>query len=185
MATEIELWKNIEGFDGLYEISNFGRIKSNFKYRKNSSNIKSLNSFDQKGYVKVGLSYKAKNIKNECHGIHRLVALHFIPNPENKPQVNHKDCNKKNNHVDNLEWVTHSENMKHAWENGLQKGRTGQFGVNHPISRKINQIKDGVVIKTYDSIKSMHEITGVNKSMMYKAMKKKEEYKGYIWEHFK
>lgn len=108
-------------------MSEFRKLKSlKFLYEINAEgvlrNIKSKKIVT--GYVeKTG--YRRVRIENKCLGgvvrssIHQLVAEAFIPNPENKPFVNHKDLNKLNNHADNLEWVTHSENMKHAYSHGV------------------------------------------------------------------
>lgn len=73
------------------------------------------------------MAYKlSNNAKEKIFQVHRLVAIHFIPNPENKSEVNHKDGNKLNNHVDNLEWVTHTENVQHAFNTGLNNGNLWQ-----------------------------------------------------------
>jgi hypothetical protein len=111
-----EQWKPIEGFEGLYEVSDLGNIKS-LNYNHTIGNVKLLKPVKNKGdYFQVTL-YKDKIqfIKK----IHRLVAQAFIPNPDNKPQVNHIDGNKQNNAVSNLEWTTSQENVIHSWENGL------------------------------------------------------------------
>lgn len=117
-----EVWKSIEGFEGLYEISSLGRVKSlpkelpyRFGVRVTSERIMKPNK-NECGYRIVGLM---KDKKRHMHKVHRLVAMAFIPNTENKRCVNHKDGNKENNSVENLEWVTHKENMKHAVENDL------------------------------------------------------------------
>lgn len=97
----IEIWKDIEGYDGAYQISNFGRVYSN----KRNKVLKP--SKGEKGYLTVWLSNKGKgnHIK-----IHRLVAAAFIPNPDNLPQINHKDEDKTNNHVGNLEYCDNRYN---------------------------------------------------------------------------
>lgn len=115
-----EIWKDIVGYENLYEVSNLGRVKSKEKlawnghhYRKLPSKFRSLRNGE---YLDVNLCKygKVKRLK-----VHRLVAEAFIPNTENKETVNHIDGNKYNNRVDNLEWNTWSENTRHAIDNGL------------------------------------------------------------------
>ena len=113
-----ENWKNIEGFSGFYQVSNYGRIKS---FKKNKIIIRKLQQTKQ-GYLKINL---CENGKAKIFLIHVLVARAFISNPENKPEVNHKDGVKNNNCVENLEWVTRAENQKHAYRIGLNRGRRG------------------------------------------------------------
>lgn len=117
-----EVWKDIKGYKDLYKISNLGRIKSlerlveydNKKYIKPERILKPIKVSN---YLGVQLSYKSKVQK---FYIHRLVCEHFQCNEENKPCVNHIDGNKYNNSIDNLEWVTHSENNIHSFKNGLR-----------------------------------------------------------------
>lgn len=120
----IEIWKDIESFDGFYQISNLGRVKSVSRkigtcYRK--ERIRSL-SLTKDGYVKLRLSYCGKDVTMR---VHRLVAEAFIPNSNNKETVNHKDGNKLNNCVDNLEWADRSEQMYHAYKLSLKKSVQG------------------------------------------------------------
>lgn len=107
-----EEWKTIPDYPA-YQVSNFGRVKS-FK-RSKSRILKSV--VNCKGYLCVEL---CKNGKGKLFFVHRLVAQAFIPNPENKPEINHIDGHPLNNHFSNLEWCTRAENMRHAVDTGLQ-----------------------------------------------------------------
>ena len=128
----MEIWKDIKGYEGMYQVSDLGRVRSLDRKCLNREGvmvrrkgaIKSL-SKNRQGYLYVNLSSGTKNATNKRTRVHRLVAEAFIPNPENKPQVNHKDLDKSNNSVSNLEWVTRKENVEHAWENGACKSRSG------------------------------------------------------------
>lgn len=109
-----EVWKDIKGYEGLYQISNLGRVKSLKRFNTNNANTKDRilkPSLDRKGYLHVVL---CKNNKRYNKTLHRLVAEAFIENPENKPQVNHIDEDKTNNRVSNLEWMTNKENRNHG-----------------------------------------------------------------------
>ena len=114
------LWKEIERFDGKYSISSCGKLK-------NSRTGKLLRfMLHPHGYLHCSIKPNGRDGKSYCLKIHREVAKAFIPNPDNKPQVNHIDGNKQNNSVSNLEWVTSQENMIHAHKNNL-------IDVNHGI----------------------------------------------------
>lgn len=115
----MELWKDIVGFEGLYEVSSLGRVRSLARmvaccngYRKVTPKIKST-FINKKGYLRVQLfkDTKKKNVR-----VHRAVAMAFIPNPENKEEVNHKNFDKTDNSIQNLEWVTSDENLDHFRE---------------------------------------------------------------------
>lgn len=109
-----EIWKPIAGYNGKYEISSFGRVKSHAY-----TSVRFIREqLAGKGYPKVSLR---KDGKTQQHYIHRLVAEAFLDNPEQKTEVNHIDGNKRNNHVQNLEWVSRKENQMHAFNNGLLK----------------------------------------------------------------
>ena len=124
-----ELWKPVPDYEG-YHVSNFGRIKRIYKNGK----LKILNpTLIRKGYPRVCL---CKDNQKKTFLVHRLVAKTFIPNPENKPQVNHLDGCKLNNHVSNLEWATQSENMRHAYDTGLKVNPQGEDTYNAKLTNE-------------------------------------------------
>jgi hypothetical protein len=108
----MEVWKDIPGYDGMYQVSTNGTIYST-RYKRYRKLMK-----DRYGYSVVGLN---KNGSQHFFLVHRLVAESFLPNPEKKPEVNHIDGNKQNNQIENLEWATRDENMEHAYAVGLAK----------------------------------------------------------------
>lgn len=109
-----EIWKQVENFEN-YEVSNFGRVRKNYKNRK----VKYLKPMQTaKGYLVVELWKKSKRKRVK---VHRLVAQAFIPNPDDLPQVNHKDMNKKNNNIENLEWITNRDNCIHYHKNKYKR----------------------------------------------------------------
>lgn len=178
--TEIlEEWKHISGYEGLYRVSNFGNVMSLYRDkllrpRRHSG-----------GYMRVHLS---KNGESKDFYIHRLVALEFIHNPENKPEVNHKDGNKDNNHVSNLEWSTHSENQKHSFDNGLNKSpkaMLGKFGKNHNNSKSVSKYcLDGNFIEEYGSMLEAERETGIKACGISECCRGNQKTSGgYIWKY--
>ena len=135
-----ELWKPVPVFDK-YHVSNFGRFKS---FHKGKTKIlkpaPALN-----GYLQVGL---CKDNQQKNFLVHRLVALAFIPNPNGKPQINHRDGNKLNNHVSNLEWCTPSENQRHAYDTGLSPlgEEHGRAKLTNEQARYVRSNPDGLSI---------------------------------------
>lgn len=127
-----EVWKDVKGYENLYQISNLGRLKSLSKKGNYKNEYIRKTLTDIKGYSVCNL---VKDKKYKYVRIHRLVAQAFIPNLENKPQVNHKDGNKQNNCVNNLEWCTNSENQLHAIKMGLRKNENISKG----RKKEINQ----------------------------------------------
>lgn len=131
---EQEIWKDVVGYEGLYQVSNLGRVKScarkidRGKYVEDRGDIIMSPFLNAHGYFTVMLS---KRGKKKQHRIHQMVARAFIPNPENKEMINHIDCNTQNNRVENLEWCTNSENQLHAIAHGLKT----DIGVNHNLSK--------------------------------------------------
>lgn len=142
-----EIWKPVKDFEGLYEVSNFGNVRRVWRYgRKWEGMCKPKHTKD--GYLETTL---IKNSKPKCVRTHRLVAFAFCENPHNKLEVNHIDGNKQNNRADNLEWVTSSENQKHAYKYGLQRVSGGAIS----NRKKITCIELNV---TADSLTEMQRI---------------------------
>jgi len=114
-----EIWKQVVGFEGFYEVSNFGNVRSVDRYVKHPRGSMMLRkgkpmkqSKNKHGYMDIRLG---KNGIEKAYLVHRLVAMAFIENNENKPQVNHKDGVKDNNKLENIEWATRSENRYHSY----------------------------------------------------------------------
>lgn len=160
-------------FNNNYAISNFGNVMN--------VNTKKLLSPQDRGYLFVTL-FNVSNTRGnkgyrKNYRIHRLVAKYFIENPENKPYVNHKDGNKHNNHVDNLEWVTGQENTIHAYKNKL-------ISTQRPI--KAIKLEDNSVIEIFESLSECARFFNCNKSYIHRALNKtygKNTYKGYKFEY--
>ena len=129
-----EIIKDIKGFEGRYTISNLGIVRSKL------TNIVMKPNITKFGYARVNLR-KAKSREYKSYFIHRLVASHFITNTNNLPEVNHKDCNKLNNEVTNLEWISKEDNIKHSFIYGSASHK----GLRNPNS-KLNE-KDIRAIK--------------------------------------
>lgn len=172
-----ECFVNIPGFENSYLISKEGNIKSLPKdnYSKGESLLKP--SIKRNGYACAVLF---KNTKRNYIGVHRLVALTFIPNPENKLHVNHKDGNKLNNHVENLEWMTASENQKHSYNVLL---RTRQKGSENKRSKLVIQVsKDGFLVGVYASISECERETKISSSNIMRCLSGKRKSAGkYLW----
>lgn len=143
----MEIWKPVVGFEKTYEVSNFGNIRN-----IHNPAIIRKQSKDRNGYMFIRLFVTKQNVKNRF--IHRIVAEAFIPNPKCKTQVNHKDGNKSNNNVENLEWVTPSENVKHSFAVlGKKSPLKGKMGKENKNSIPVFQYAlDGNFIKEWCGI---------------------------------
>ena len=171
-----EVWKDIPGYEGLYQVSNLGKVKSLNKYHHKREQI--LKSRITKyGYYETAL---CKNGKMKFIGTHRLVALAFIPNLLNKEQINHKDGNKLNNFVDNLEWCTSLENIHHAIRTGLEK----VYGHENYNAKEVRQLDlDGNFIKKYKCLKYAQQETGIKYTdISLVCHGKRKTAGGYKWE---
>ncbi|MFW5517303.1 MAG: NUMOD4 domain-containing protein [Segatella copri] len=154
-----EIWKDIEGYEGLYQVSNFGRVRSlrhlvkcRGGYRMHTG--KTLTPCFDNNYFHVTLH---KNGKRNIQLIHRLVAGAFLTNTKNLPQVNHKDGNKLNNNVDNLEWCSTRENCLHAFRLGLNNPQ-----ITHYRGVKAFRCDNNSFVGEFDSIHSAAKKLGLN-----------------------
>ena len=183
-AMEMEIWKDIKGYEGLYQISNCGRLKS---FKKISSGYIMSNKNQNGWYFTVAL---LKNNTRVTARIHRMVAEAFILNPDNKPEINHKDLNKQNNHVDNLEWVTRKENVSHAIKlcPGMLKGMNNYNKLVRP-KPILQYTLTGKLLASYINGFEASVATGVCQRNILQVANK-EEYKpgftrkqagGYVW----
>lgn len=189
---EKEIWKDVIGYEGVYIVSNHGNIKSlnrTVKHIKHGSKtikgrvLKKTNT--PYGYYSVNLCVNNKRNKQR---IHRLVGMSFIENTNNKPEINHKNGIKTDNNVSNLEWVTSSENQKHAFKIGLQKPSKpwlNKKGKNHHSSKEVLQYsRNGVLIGVYGSAHEAMRITGIGNSYISLCCRGKvKTAKGYIWKY--
>ena len=124
----LERWKPIKGYEGLYEVSDAGKVKSLITNKLLDCGLTT------KGYKRVCLT---KDCKHKFYAVHRIVAEAFIPNLNNKPQVNHINGIKTDNRVENLEWCTNSENQKHSYDNGLKNKKLSKEDVEFIKTRYI------------------------------------------------
>ena len=170
-------WKPIEGYDGLYLISDTGKIFS-------AKSEKILKTYTNRlGYERIELNINGVAKK---HLVHRLVAEAFIPNPDNLPIINHKDENPRNNSVDNLEWCTYQYNTNYGTcierrvENTVYK-----HGEENPNSKKVYQFDmDGNLLAEYVSVREAARITGLSDRSISKAcVGSLKKYAEYVWSH--
>jgi len=182
-----EIWKDIEGFEGLYQISTYGRVKSLGRYVERIR-CGQVGKFwvDEKiitscrctgGYVKVTL---CKNGVHTQKMIHRLVAETFIPNPNNLPQVNHKDEDKTNNHIDNLEWCTDLYNKCYGTARQRQAESLKGVYINSKNPNAHAVICEGII---YPSIKECAEHYGIKPNTLYSMLCKSKKL-GKKWENY-
>lgn len=178
-----EIWKDIDGYDGRYQVSNLGNVRIT-SYRNTGMKRLMKISLTNCGYCKVEL-YRDK--KGKMQYVHRLVAMAFIPNPHNKPQVNHIDGNKTNNSVSNLEWASASDNQLHSIAHNLREPSpmTGRFGKSNPTSKPIYQYDlTGKIIKRWDSISDACRYLGVSHSSITQCLTgKTKTAHGFKWEY--
>lgn len=170
-----EIWKEVVGYNGLYQVSNMGRVR-------NAKGMIMSQKPSKDGYVRL-LLFKDGKYKSEY--IHILVAKSFIPNLYNKPEVNHIDANKRNNCVENLEWVTKSENHRHAVNMGLKPvcPTKGKFGSDNPCVKPVFQYDlNGKFLNEWKSREDAANYYGCTANSISRAMNGvRKTCKGFIW----
>lgn len=174
----MEIWKDIAGYEGLYQVSNYGNVRSLSWSRRGI--VRNLYLKKQnRGYCHVEL---AKDGIRKAFTVHRLVAEAFIPNPNNYPTVNHKDEDKTNNAVTNLEWCTHSQNMGHTI--ALHPEKYHVKGRPYSRTKSVVQLsKDGKVLRVWDNLISIKHENGFNEGHIGECClgKRKSAY-GFKWQ---
>lgn len=172
----MELWKDIKDFEGLYQVSNFGNVMS-LNYRLRGYNALLTPKINDKGYAWVELR---KNGTRKQVLVHRLVAQEFLKNPNNYPVVNHKDENKLNNIVDNLEWCTFSYNVRYSLPKRKRKPYKSLDRV-----RQID-IPSGKIVREYENISEIKRILGKNEYGIRECcLGRRNKAYGYKWEFCK
>lgn len=171
MKNETEIWKDIPGYEGLYQVSNLGKV---VQCKKNKCLTLSETT---KGYLRA---YVYKDGEREAFSVHRLVAKLFIPNPENKPEVNHKFGNKKDNRWHQLEWTTTKENVIHSFE---VLNRVAPKGEKNKLSKPVEQLSlSGEIVNTFCSTTEARKSGAIDAKALNRCLKGEiSSARGFLW----
>lgn len=176
-----EVWKDIKGYEGLYQVSNKGNVKS-LNYHKEGYEKTLKPKKHNKGYLQIQLMGK----ENRTFTIHRLVAEAFLPNPNNYPCINHKDENKQNNSLDNLEWCDNSYNAKYSIKLHPERIKNRKYtSKKSKLNYKVNQFdNEGNLIKTWNNSRTIFLETGMSDWAISECCKgnRKSAY-GFNWQY--
>jgi len=175
---EKEIWKDIQGYEGLYQVSNLGGVK-NIKYGR----LKKI-LINSNGYYIASL-YKNNKLKQKR--VHQLIAIAFIPNPNNYKEINHKNGIKLDNRIENLEWVSRLENVNHAYRTGLITRKQIEKATNsmkEKIQKPILQLKNGIVLNEFKGTNDAGRILNIHPTLIYKNLKRKIKHThGFTFEY--
>lgn len=172
----IERWKDIQGYEGLYQISNLGNVKSNYVHRM-------LPHHDRgNGYFIVRL---CKHGKHQYVQLHRLVAIAFVPNPNHFSIVNHKDCNPQNNYADNLEWCTQRYNLTYGGRIQKMLNNKSYQEAMHRFKKRVYQYDlEGTFLKCWDSAHDVQRALGYSASNINMCcLGKRKTANKYVWRY--
>lgn len=160
-----EVWKDIQNYEGLYKISNYGNIVS-LKHAWGNRDVARIVSqhITKKGYKRVGLH---KDNKSKLYMVHRLVAETFISNPTKEQEINHKNYDRTDNYVNNLEWLSHTQNVRYS-----KAKKVNQYDLNNNL------------IKMWDCARDAEREIGVDHGQISKCCNGKQKtHRGYIWKY--
>lgn len=183
-----EIWKDIPEYDGLYQISNFGQVKSLKRIVSNGNGKRNIEekilkqSKCNNHYFQVNLS---KNGKIKTYYVHRLVAMAFIKNHNNLSIINHIDGNGFNNNELNLEWCTQKDNVNHAWNNGLCQSicESAKHSKGRPARKVIQNNDNGDIINIYFSVKDAMKKLNITEAQVRDSISRKSKKFNLRWEN--
>lgn len=170
-----EEWRDVVGYEGLYKVSDEGNVMSLI-----SGKNKTIYA-DIRGYKRVTLH---KNGVGKKLRVHRLVCFAFLPNKNNEPYVNHKDGNPSNNNLENLEWISNSDNIKHAYSVlGKIGPNKGKFGIKNHRSKVVLMIGDnGEIVRRFDCVRDATRIGGFDNGSISRCCNgKSKSHRGFRW----
>ena len=179
----MEIWKDVKNYEGYYQVSNYGRVRSIDRIEKQKHYSGVMSTYIHKGKLLKLRKYKNnymyaylnKNGSQKKYLVHRLVATAFLENENNYKYINHKDNNPNNNNVDNLEWCTQKYNIQYAYDNGTKTP---------PNMKSVRQLKDNKTIAEYNSLTEAQRETGVCWTNISKCCRKLRSHAGgYQWEY--
>lgn len=172
-----EAWKDVPGWEGVYQVSNMGRVRS---FRANPKGRVLSRKNREGAYIQVIL--KGMDKPTRYVSLHRLVAEVFIPNPKGLPQVNHKDGNRQNNRVSNLEWCTGADNVRDAQRRNPELLRNFIYFSKYKKPRRVVQMTiDGIVLGIYPNAKAAQMATGAcSRNILQVAARKPYDQKGHV-----